>query len=92
MKMNPKDPIWNFYNTLNDKKTTTTQKLVLGALTVMKKLVLRLMMSILGRDEMLNFFLFLFNMNTKTWPNISGHHKTQPPENSNRPLQTSIDQ
>ena len=84
MTMKPKDPIWNFYNTLNDKKTTT-QKLVLGALTVKKKLVSRLMMSILGRDEMLNFFLFLFNMNTKTWPNISGHH-------NNRPLQTSIDQ
>ena len=62
MKMKPKDPIWNFYNTLNGKKNTQknthTQKLVLGALTVMKKLVLRLMMSILGRYEMLIFFFF----------------------------------
>ena len=92
MKMKPKDPIWNFYNTLNDKKKNKKKKLVLGALIVMQKLVLRLMMSTLGRDETLIFFLFLLNMNTKTWPNISGHHKTQPPENSNRPLQTNIDQ
>ena len=33
--MKPKDPIWNFYNALYDKKI-----LVLGAQTVMQKLVL----------------------------------------------------
>ena len=37
--MKPKDPIWNFNNTLNDKKQT--KKLVLGVKTVMQKSVLK---------------------------------------------------
>ena len=71
--MKLKDPIWNFFNTLNDKKNETSVRCLDCNAKVSAK-VLSLMMSTLGRNETVHIFLLL-NMNTKTWPNISGHHK-----------------
>ena len=60
VKMKPKDPIWNFYHTLNDKKKkkTTTSVRSLDCNAEVSAKVLRLMMSTLGRDETVHFFLF----------------------------------
>ena len=55
--MKPKDPIWNFHNTLNDKKKTTSVRCLDCNAEVSAK-VLRLMVSTLGRDETVHFFLF----------------------------------
>ena len=58
--MKPKDPIWNFYKTLNDKKKKKKKTSVrcLDCKAEVSAKVLRLMMSTLGRDETVHFFLF----------------------------------
>ena len=53
--MKAKDPIWNFYNTQNDKKKSV-RSIDCNAEASAK--VLRLMMSTLGRDETVHCFLF----------------------------------
>ena len=49
--------------------------------------LLRLMTSTLGRDEEVQFFSCLLNMNTKTWPNIclsqKHNHLKNPVDHSN---------
>ena len=65
--MKPKDPIWNFYSALNDKKNTSVRCLDCSAEVSAK--LLRLMISTFGRDEIVHF------MNTKTWPNIMSSQK-----------------
>ena len=54
--MKPKDPIWNFYNTMM-KKTTSVRCLDCNA--DVSAIVLRLIMSTLGRDETVHFFFSL---------------------------------
>ena len=57
--MKAKDPIWNFHNTLNDKKKKKKNSVrSLDCNTEVSANVLRLMMSTLGRDETVHFFLF----------------------------------
>ena len=53
--MKPKDPIWNFYNALYDKKNTSVRCLDCNAEVHAK--LLRLVISTLGRDEEVHFFL-----------------------------------
>ena len=55
--MKAKDPIWNFHNTLNDKKKKKKKNSVrsLDCNTEVSANVFRLMMS---RDETVHFFLF----------------------------------
>ena len=55
--MKLKDPIWNFFNTLNDKKNKTSVRCLDCNAEVSAK-VLRLMMSTLGRNETVHIFLF----------------------------------
>ena len=50
-------PIWNFYSALNDEKKYTSIRCLDCNAEVCAK-VLRLMMSILDRDETVLFFLF----------------------------------
>ena len=76
--MKTKDPIWNFYNTMikKKKKKKKTSVRCLDCNAEVSAIVLRLIMSTLGRDETVHFFFSLkININTKTWPNISDHHK-----------------
>ena len=68
--MKPKDPIWNFVYTLNDKNTTTTKITSVKSLDCNAEVsakVLRLMMCTLGRDETVSF------QNLVQY--ISAHHK-----------------
>ena len=90
--MKPKDPIWNFYNALYDKKNISVRCLDCNAEVSAK--LLRLMFSTLGRDEEVHFFLSLKYeyQNLAQYMSVT---KTQPLEKSNRPLQlvlTSNDQ
>ena len=55
VKMKPKDSIWNFSNALYDKKNTSVRCLDCNAEVSAK--LLRLMISTLGRDEEVHFFL-----------------------------------
>ena len=52
--MKPKDPIWNFYNALYDKNTSVR---CLDCNAEVRAKLLRLMISTLGRDEEVQFFL-----------------------------------
>ena len=59
--MKPKDPIWNFYNTLNDKKNKKTSVRCQDCNAEVSAKVLKLMMNTLGRDETVHFFSSLKN-------------------------------
>ena len=68
--MKPKDPIWNFFYTLNDKNTTTTKITNVKCLDCNAEVsakVLRLMMCTIGRDGIVSF------QNLAQY--ISAHHK-----------------
>ena len=56
--MKPKDPIWNFYNTLNDKKKQTKKTSVRcqDCNAEVSAKVLKLMLNTLGKDETVHFF------------------------------------
>ena len=58
--MKSKDPIWNFYNTLNDKKIKTNIRCLDCNAEVSAK-GLRLTMSTLGRDEAFRVHFFLLS-------------------------------
>ena len=76
--MKPKYPIWNFYSAQHDEKNTSVRCLDCNAEVSAKVLNLD-EYPWQGRNSLFFFFFFflpfLLNMNTKTWPNISAHHK-----------------